>query len=97
MTRFVADPYALKTKGNEIVDASRAFEENVNKIYQTINDMITKSYLDPAARAIADEIASYRDDLARMTKVINDYGTFCINASNKVITNQDNIISGIRG
>lgn len=96
MSRFVADPYTLRTKGNEIIDESRAFTENNNKIYETIEEMINNNYIDPAARAIAAEIMSYRDDLETMAKIINNYGEFYIAASNKVIRNQDNIISSIK-
>lgn len=93
--RFVADPYTLRSKGNEIVDKSHEFDENVNKIYQTISEMINSNYLDPAARAIANEIESYHDDLNKMTRIIAEYGNFCLTASGKVIRNQDDIISGI--
>lgn len=91
--RFVADPYTLRNKGSEIIDKSQEFGENINKIYQTVNEMINSNYLDPAARAIAQEIETYRDDLDKMTKVIAEYGNFCLTASSKVIKNQDNIIS----
>ena len=67
--RFVADPYTLRNKGSEIIDKSQEFGENINKIYQTVNEMINSNYLDPAARAIAQEIETYRDDLDKMTKV----------------------------
>ena len=96
MSKFVADTFTLRNKGNEIIDKSHEFDENVNKIYQTIGEMVNSNYLDPAARAIAGEIETYRDDLNKMTRVISDYGNFCITASSKVIKNQDNIISSIK-
>ena len=95
MGKFLADPNMLRAKGNEIIDKSNEFKDNVNKIYSTINEMVHSNYLDPAARAIAAEIESYREDLDRMTRVIADYGSFCITASSKVIRNQEDIISGI--
>ena len=59
--------------------------------------MVNSDYLDPAARAIAENIHSYRDELANMANVIEGYGNYCLKAGNAVISNQDNIISGIGG
>lgn len=96
MGRFVANPDVLRTKGNEIINESQQFKQNVEKVFQTVNEMINSNYLDPAAIAIAREIESYRDDLNQMIRIIEDYGTFCLNASSRVIRNQDNIISEIK-
>lgn len=93
MGKFVANPQILRLKGKEMLDTASEFSRNVDLIYKTINEMTTSNYLDPAARAIANEIESYHDDLNRMTAIIGNYGNFCINVSVKVINNQDDIIS----
>ena len=95
MGRFVANPDILRAKGTELVSQADLFAQNVNKIYENVHKMVNTDYLSPEAKAIANEIESYKDDLNRMAKVISDYGKFCLDASNKVLTNQDNIISGI--
>lgn len=96
MGKFGANPEVLRTKGNEVLEESKSFGQNVEKVYQTVNEMINSDYLSPEAVAMANEIQSYRDDLNKMTKIIEDYGQFCINASSSVIRNQENIIDGIK-
>ena len=95
MGRFVANPQILKAKGDEILNQAQQFAQNVEKIYKTVEEMVSSDYLSPEAKAIADEIRSYRDDLNAMTRKIDDYGKFCINASNKIIRNQTNIVDSI--
>lgn len=94
---FGADPIELQTKGNRINDVSAQFKENYETIFRTVEEMITNNYLDPAARAIANNIFSYKDELEAMAKTINSYGNYCIMAGNGVIRNQEDIISGIGG
>ena len=43
--RFAAQPEILKTEGNEILDKSNRFAQNVNKIYATIEEMLKSSYM----------------------------------------------------
>ena len=93
--RFVASPDVLSAKGKELVSQSELFASNVTKIYESVNKMVNTDYLSPEAKAIANEINSYKNDLDIMTSTIRQYGTFCMNAGNKVIDNQEGIISGI--
>ena len=62
MGRFVADPQMLKVKGEEIENQAQQFAQNVEKIYTTVEEMVNSDYLSPEAKAIADEIKSYRND-----------------------------------
>ena len=95
--QFIANPDVLKAEGNSIVDKGQQFGQNVEKVYATIEEMVSSSYLSPGARAIAAQIQSYRDDLDKMTKVINDYGTYCLTSSNTVNRNEQNIIDNASG
>ena len=97
MSKFGANPEILISKGNEIVNQSQEFQDNVQKVYQTVQEMVSSGYLSPEAIAIANTIESYRADLNTMTKVINDYGNLCKTAGQKIINNQDSIIKGVRG
>ena len=92
---FGANPELLRIKGNEVLEEAKRFRENVEKVFKTVNEMVNSSYLSPEAVAIANEIQSYRDDLNNMTKIIENYGQYCLNASSKVIKNQEEIISSI--
>lgn len=92
---FGAKPELLITKGNELEGQSREFGSNGKKIFDTVEEMITSNYSSPEAVAIANEIRSYQDDLESMQRAIANYGEFCKIAGNKVIRNQENIISSI--
>lgn len=93
--RFVASPEILRAKGQELVSQSELFANNVTKIFESVNKMVNTDYLSPEAKAIANDINSYKNDLDIMTNTIRQYGNFCINAGNRVINNQEDIISGI--
>ena len=90
--RFVAQPDVLKSEGISILDKGQQFKQNVDKIYSTINEMLSSSYMSPAAVAIARQIETYRDELNKMTKTINDYGNYCVNSANTIVRNEQNII-----
>ena len=94
--KFVANPEVLRTKGLAIREQAQLFLQNVTKVYATLQNMLATDYLDPAMRELASQIESHREDLYKMTKVIADYATYCVNASNSVIKNQNNITSNIR-
>ena len=89
---FVANPDVLRAEGNTVLDQGGQFGQNVDKVYSTVEEMLSSSYLSPAARALGAEIATFRDDLDKMTKVINDYGNYCVSASGTVVRNEENII-----
>ena len=94
---FGADPTELQEKGNRINNVAAQFRDNYNKVFATVDEMVNSDYLDPAARAIAQNIHSYKDELANMANTIENYGNYCLKAGNAVVDNQDNIISGIGG
>ena len=93
--RFAAQPEILKTEGNEILDKSERFAQNVNKIYATIEEMLKSSYMSPAAVSIAREIEGYREDLGKMTKVIRNYGNYCVKSAGIINKNESNIIDNV--
>ena len=89
---FVADPAVLRQEGDKLIGESRAFGQNVTKMYTTIDKMVVSNYVSPAAKALAAKIRTYKDDMDAMTKIIDDYGTFCMRSSNKVNRNEQNIM-----
>ena len=93
--KFVANPEILKAEVNSILDKAQQFGQNVEKVYSTVEEMTSTAYLSPAARAIAAQIQSFKDDLDKMTKVINDYGNYCLTSSNTVVRNEQNIIDSV--
>ena len=95
--RFVAQPDVLRREGNSILEKSQQFSQNVDKIYATINEMVQSSYVSPAAVEIAKNIETYRDELARMTKAIKNYGTYCVTSANTITKNEGNIIDSASG
>lgn len=95
MGRFVADPYTLIEKGKEIQKKAEEFRVNTTNIYNNIDEMISKDYLSPEAREIAKKIEEKRELLDEMANVIEQYGNFSMNAGNKVLKNQEDIISAV--
>ena len=95
MGKFVVSPDVLRSKGMEFLQHAENFDMKVAEVYQSVNQMVNSSYVSPEAAAIGRQIESYRDDLMQMTRMLSSYGNYCLNASKKVITNQENIISGI--
>ena len=95
--KFVADPMVLRREGQKLVEQGERFDHNVVTVYETLDEMLSSSYLSPAAQALGTKILSYRDTLDEMTKTINQYGTFCQTASSKVTANEDNIIDTFSG
>ena len=97
MGRFVANPEVLILEGNKIDGYSGEFKSDVDKVYETLENMVQREYISPEAMAIKEEIDKYREDLENMAKVIKQYGGFCVRAGNKVIDNQNGIIDEING
>ncbi len=89
---FLADPLVLRQEGDKLNTQSKMFESNVRKMYDTLHRMVASSYVSPAAKALAAKIDTYHDDMNAMTKIINDYGVFCMTASHKVTKNEESII-----
>ena len=89
---FIAQPEILRFEGNSVLDKASEFKQNVDKIYSTIEEMINSSYMSPAASAIAQEIKSYKDELDKMTRAIDNYGEYCVKSANVINKNEQNII-----
>lgn len=90
--QFTADPTVLRTEGNSIVDKAQQFGQNVEKVYATLDEMLSSAYVSRGAAAIGASIRTYRDTLDQMTKAINDYGAFCLGSQNTVNRNEDDIV-----
>lgn len=95
MGRFGANPDVLHKKGMEFISHAENFDMKVAEIYNSVNRMVTSSYVSPEAAAMGRKIENYRDDLIQLTRMLNAYGNYCINASKTVVANQENIISRI--
>lgn len=93
---FGAKTQLLNDKGREIKEKASEFDNNSKKIFEVVNEMVVSDYSSPEAVAIANEIRSYQDDLIQMRNAMSGYGDFCINASNLVINNQNDIMSRIK-
>ena len=93
---FVADPVTLKQEGNKLDDLKVRFNENVETIYSTVEEMLSSSYVSPAARALGEKILSYKNDLDNMTKAIAGYANYCHKASHKVSKNEDDIVDSFK-
>lgn len=94
--KFLANPDILRSKAGAITNQAQLFKDNVDKVFTTVREMVTSDYLDPAARSIAVQIESYKDELYKMAQIIADYGNYCSGASTTVINNQNSIASSVK-
>ena len=95
MGRFTADPPILIREGIGINEIASSFDDNVEAIYNILDELVRKDYLSPEALKIANKIRDKKPTLKNMATTISRYGNFAIHAGNKVIDNQDRIASQI--
>ncbi len=91
---FKATPDVMQQEGARITDeVAVSFKENIEGTYKTLDEMINRSFISSGARAIAEDIRSYRPVLEEMHKVILEYGEYCKSTSRMVLDNEDAIAS----
>ena len=95
--RFVGDPEVLIPKGNEMKSLGSEFNEEIVKVYDTIEQITASEYISPEAKKIKEESDKCRVHLEEMAKTISEYGQFSENAGNKIIKNQNGIIDSVTG
>ena len=93
---FVANPAILRQEGGSIQNQAGMFGQNIEKIYSTLDELLSSGYISPAAMAIGQKIRDSRDDLDMMSKymkkIIDDYANYCMTTSATVVKNEQNII-----
>lgn len=96
MSTFKIRPEELHMIGQQIIDESIAFGQNVKRIYENIDEMTSKSYLSNEAIAIANKIKSNQQNLINITRIIENYGIHCQKSAKLMVETQNSIIDGIR-
>lgn len=91
-SKFLADPIVLNQEGNNVVDQGGQFNQNIDKLYSTLDEMLSSDYLSPAARALGEKIRARKGELLNMAQIINEYGNFCLTSGRTVTNNEQNII-----
>ena len=89
---FGADTGTLNTLGNRVVEDAQQFIENTNKVYQTIDDLITNGYISDTSKEIAESIRAKQVVLKDIATTIEGHGNDLITTSRKV-SNTENDIS----
>jgi hypothetical protein len=87
----------LEKAGKDITTAAQNFEGEYLKIYSVIDALIGSEWSSPAAETIAKQIEGQRPNLEAMRDAIKGYADYCFRTSNRVIENEENIISGVSG
>ena len=82
--QFLADPVALDNNGTKLQTNAASFREDVQAIYNTVEDMIANDYISREAVEIGRKIESYQADLELMAKTIGNYGEFLKKAATAV-------------
>jgi len=93
---FVADPVTLKQEGDKLDNMAGRFNDDVEKVYSTVEELLSSGYVSPAAREMGEKILSYKNDLDNMTRTIAGYGNYCHNASSKVRKNEADIVDNFK-
>lgn len=97
-TFFLANPVKLNSEGQHLIDQSVEFSKNVEKMYNAIHQMVGKSYVSSAARALASDTEKYHNDFDKMANTIRRYGNYCIQSAGAINKNEQNIVTNnIRG
>lgn len=89
---FVANPAVLRQEGNTLSDQAQQFGQNIEKIYSTLDTLLSSSYVSPAAKVLGEKMRASRSDLEAMKTIISQYSNYCITTSATVVKNEDNII-----
>lgn len=89
---FVANPAVLRQEGNTLSDQAQQFGQNIEKIYSTLDTLLSSSYVSPAAKVLGERMRASRGDLEAMKTIIGQYSNYCLTTSSTVIKNEDNII-----
>lgn len=89
---FVANPAVLRQEGNTLSDQAQQFGQNIEKIYSTLDTLLSSSYVSPAAKVLGEKMRNSRNDLEAMKTIISQYSNYCITTSATVVKNEDNII-----
>ena len=97
MGKFVADPEQIRTIGNKVLDEANQFKENYEKIFTTVNEMVTTDYLSPDAKVLAGLINNRKEELVAMYNTMLEYGAYCLKVSDSVVRNVESNISNMRG
>lgn len=87
----------LEAAGRKIDTAAQNFEGEYLKIYSVIDALIGSEWSSPAAETIAKKIEGQRPNLESMRDAIKGYANYCFRTSNRVIDNEESIISGVGG
>ncbi len=87
----------LEAAGRKINKAAENFEGEYLHIYAVIDALIGSEWSSPAAEVIAKKIEGQKANLESMRDAIQGYASYCFRTSDRVIDNEENIISGVGG
>lgn len=88
---FGAETGILANVGNRTVEDAQQFVSNTDRVFQTVNELITKGYISETSKKIAESIRAKQIDLKRIAKNIENHGNFFINTSRKVSNTESDI------
>lgn len=87
----------LEAAGRKIGKVAENFEGEYLHILAVVDALIGSEWSSPSAEIIAKKIEGQKSNLDSMRDVIQGYANFCFRTSDRVIDNEENIISGVGG
>lgn len=94
---FGARTDRLEDGAKIISEAAESFRNQYETMYSIIDSLVTSEWTSPAATAIANSIHEQKQNLVDMYKVICGYADYCNRTANRVVDNEESIITGIGG
>lgn len=77
MAQIKMDPEQAITYGNQIIQNSTTYNNEIKNIYRIVGDLKT-AWTGSAAERFTNDIESFRTDYEKFGKLINDFGELLV-------------------
>ena len=77
MARISMDPEQAISYGNQIIQNSASYNQEIKKIYSIVGDLKT-TWTGSAAQRFTDGIESFRTDYEKFGQLINEFGELLV-------------------
>jgi WXG100 family type VII secretion target len=77
MAKISMDPEQAISYGNQIIQNSTTYNNEIKKIYSTVGDL-KATWTGSAAQRFTDNIESFKSDYEKFGKLINEFGELLV-------------------
>lgn len=90
MARINMDPEQAIICGNQIVQSASTYNDEITKLYSTIDDL-KSAWTGSAAQRFTDNVESFKADYEEFGKLINDFGELLVAIGKDYKNLEDNL------